>query len=236
MYDVEICLQVIRKHVYMLSADEEAMYRTFEGAFFDANGVIYVDPEDKEDRKTALRTVIRFLKERKSLLWMPEGIWNLSPNYVVLPMHYGIIEAAVAARAVIIPIALEQYDRENGIYFRVNIGSALDPSEYAGGELTKVKKIELCEMLRSKMACLKMETWEYKNREDIEPDYYNQFIRKRLEEWPHYTMEKIHQREFAPDNPVRSKEAFAFLNKVEIGKHNAFLARAKYEYNCKSVK
>lgn len=115
----------------------------------------------------------------------------------------------------------------------MNIGSAFDPSEYVNGELTKIQKMELCEMLRSTMACLKMETWEYKDRVDIAPDYYNQFIRKRLGEWPYYTMEKIHQREFDPNNLVKSKEAFSHLNKVEIGKHNAFLARAKYEYNLK---
>lgn len=231
MYDVEICLQVIRKHVYMLSADEEAMYRTFDGSFFNANGVIYVDPEDKEDRKIALQTAIKFLKKRKSLLWMPEGIWNLSPNYVVLPMHYGIIEAAAAAHALIVPIGIEQYDRADGIHFIVNIGRVFEPSKYIDGELTKEKKIELCEKLRSQMASLKIETWEHRSRASIESNYYDQFIGKRIREWPYYTMDKIHQREFNPNKLIKSEEVFAFLNKIEISKHNAFLARAWYEYN-----
>lgn len=80
MYDVAVVLQVIRKHVYLLSADEEAMYRTFDGWFFNTNGVIYVDPEDKADKKVAIETAIKYLTQGRSLLWCPEGTWNLSPQ------------------------------------------------------------------------------------------------------------------------------------------------------------
>ena len=38
LYDVEVILQTIKKHVYILSGDEEAMYRTFDGWYFDTNG------------------------------------------------------------------------------------------------------------------------------------------------------------------------------------------------------
>lgn len=89
MYDAEVALQAINRHVYMLAADEEVMYRTFDGWFFDTNGVIYVDPEDQADKKVAIETAVSYLSEGKSLLWCPEGIWDLSPNYVILPIHFG---------------------------------------------------------------------------------------------------------------------------------------------------
>lgn len=230
MYDVEVILQAIRKHVYMLSADEEAMYRTFDGWFFDTNGVIYVDPEDKADKKVAMETAINYLAQGRSLLWYPEGTWNLSPNYVILPIHYGIIEAAVRTDAIIIPIGLEQYDRMSSIDFTVNIGDIFDPTEHLDGELTRARKIVLAEMLRSDMAKLKMDAWEPTSRANISPDYWDIFVAKRLNEWPHYTMDIIHRREFNPKGLISSTDVFSHLCNISIGPHNAFLARMRYTY------
>lgn len=232
MYDVEVVLQAIRKHVYMLSADEEAMYRTFDGWFFDTNGVIYVDPEDKADKKVAIETAMKFLSKGRSLLWCPEGTWNLSPNYVILPIHYGIIEAAVQTNAVIIPIGVEQYDKTHGIDFIVNIGNAFDPKTYLNGELTKEQKIILAEMLRSDMARLKMDAWESASRTDIASDYWEVFIAKGLAEWPYYSMDIIHRREFNPNKFIEPSEAFEHLNHLIPCRENAFLWNKRY-YNAK---
>lgn len=225
LYDVEVILQTIKKHVYILSGDEEAMYRTFDGWYFDTNGVIYVDPEDPADRRTELNTAVKYLRLGQSLMWFPEGTWNLSPNYVILPIRYGIIEAAVQANAVIIPVGLEQYDKKHGIDFIVNIGTPFDPALYFSGELTKEKKIELAETLRGNMARLKMDAWEAMERADIDNGYWDAFIAKRLAEWPFYTMDIIRKRTFNPNGYVSEAEVFSHLSNISIGPHNAFLAR-----------
>lgn len=227
MYDVEVVLQAIQKHVYMLSADEEAMYRTFDGWFFDVNGVIYVDPEDKADKKVSVETAVKYLAKGRSLLWYPEGTWNLSQNYVILPIHYGIIEVAVRTNAVIIPIGLEQYDRAHSIDFSVNIGDAFDLKEHLKGELTTDQKIALAEMLRSDMAKLKLDAWEPASRASIDPNYWNTFVAKRLAEWPHYTMDIIHRREFNPQGFTSPNEAFEHLSHLIPCKENAFLFRKR---------
>lgn len=225
MYDVEVVLQSIKKHAYILSGDEEAMYRTFDGWFFDANGVIYVDPEDSADKKIAMKTAVKYLKHGQSIMWFPEGTWNLSPNYVILPIHYGIIDAAVQANAVIIPIGLEQYDKKHGIDFVVNIGALFDPTLNVNGALTKEKKIELAEMLRSDMARLKIDAWESASRTNIDPDYWEIFIAKRLAEWPYYSMDIIHRREFNPKGSTSVSEAFEHLHHLIPCLENAFLFR-----------
>lgn len=230
MYDVEVILQSVKRHVYILSGDEEAMYRTFDGWFFDANGVIYVDPEDSVDKQTAMKTAINFLKQGRSIMWFPEGTWNLSPNYVILPIHYGIIEAAVRANALIVPIGLEQYDKKHGINFVVNIGTIFDPALSVNGELTKGKKIELAEMLRSDMARLKLDAWEPMQRTKINSDYWDLFVADRFSEWPYYSMDIIRRREFNPSGFISDIEAFAHLCNISINSNNAFLARIKYKY------
>ncbi len=227
LYDVEVVLQAIKKHVYLLSGDEEAMYRTFDGWCFEANGVIYVDPEDAEDRKIALPTTIKYLRAGQSIMWFPEGTWNLSPNYVILPIHFGIIEAAASTGAVIVPVGLEQYEEKHGDRFVVNIGKAFDPALYFSGELTKEKKIELAEMLRGAMARLKLDAWEAYDRADIKAGYWDAFIAKRFAEWPYYSMDVIQRRLFNPNGYISPEEAFAHLKQLRPCRENAFLFRER---------
>lgn len=74
--------------------------------------VNYLDTNDKEDRKVVKHQMIKDLKNGANIMWFPEGTWNISPNLLVLPMRYGIIEVALEANAPIVPIALE-YDLDN---------------------------------------------------------------------------------------------------------------------------
>lgn len=227
MYDVEVILHALKKHIYILAADEEVMYRTFDGWFFDANGVIYVDPEDKDDRKVAYKTAVQHLEHGQNILWYPEGIWNLSPNYVVLPIHYGIIEAAAKTGAIIVPIGIDQEDRRFSKHFRVNIGNPFMPDRMYDSELTKEDKIELAEQLRSEMAKVKIELWSTASRQSIPEGYWDDFIQKRLAEWPHYNMEIIQRRIFNPKKHANFKDVFSHLGSIPINSRTAFLIKGE---------
>lgn len=72
------------------------------------NGLVYCDTESKSDRKIAKEV----LKNNKNLLIYPEGVWNLTPNLLSLPLFPGIIDIAKDTGADIVPIAAEQYDKD----------------------------------------------------------------------------------------------------------------------------
>lgn len=226
LYDVEAVLHAIRKHAYILSGDEEQMYRTLDGLLFDMNGVIYVDPEDSADKHVALQTAIRYLQSGRSLLWYPEGTWNLSPNVIIQPLYYGIIEAAYQSGALIVPVGLEQYDLEKGKKFIVNIGLPMDVRQLAG-QLTKASKIELAETLRGEMAAMKLAAWENASRADIPDGYADTFVNSRLSEWPCYSVELLSRRLRKPAGQVTYTEAFEHLNHLRPSRENAFLIRTR---------
>lgn len=231
MYDVEILLQVlgVKNHVYLFSADEEGMYRTFDGLIFDLNGVKYVDPEDKYDRQIGYETNVALLRHGKNVYWNAEGTWNLTESTVVLPLHKSIIEAALATKAVILPMAIEQIDGEKGHTFLVNIGSFLDPSALIK-DATEENIIDLTDCLRSEMAALKMQLWPHVSRDCIGEDYYEEYLNKRIAEWPFYNTDIIRGRIFNPEGHVKESEVMGPILKLEIGKHNAFLARVRENY------
>lgn len=99
-------------------------------------------------------------------MYFPEGTWNLSPNLPVLPFYRGIIDVALEANAIIIPIAIEQYGKQ----FVTKIGSNFDPQVYG-----KQRKAEALAALRNQMAELKWEIWQSVSivvRKSIPDNYY----------------------------------------------------------------
>ncbi len=229
-FDVDAVCSAIKRQAYLLSADEEGMYRTIEDLFFQLQGVNYLDPRDKADTDVALKTVKKYLRAGRNIYWNPEGTWNLTENYVMLPIHYGIIEAAYEAGVIIIPIGVKMIDKEKGLDFVVNIGEIFDVREMIRGELTRDLKISLAEELRSIIAGLKYDMWDSAKRDEIPDDYFRSFLERRIAEWPFYDVDIIRSRMFNPHHDVYERDVFKHLEEIEIGKHNAFLARSRRDF------
>lgn len=222
-HDIEICSQIIKKHYYLLSGDFENLHGTLEGTVVELNGVIYLNKYDKADRARSKEKSIEILKKGGNVMWFPEGIWNLSPNRPILPLPFGIIEVALKANAVIVPLAIEQYGKS----FYVNIGEKFDVAWYASRYTNVVEMKSMAIMdLRDIMATLKWEIWEHVQqwkREELPSDYFEEFINERLKEWHGFTYEDVLAREFHPKSIIAPKEVFAGLGVIEPNKTNAFL-------------
>lgn len=111
----------------------------------------------------------------------PEGDWNLYEAEIIRDIAYGTADVAVQTDAVIIPIAVEQYDK----LFVINFGHPLQSQNY------HKDKRALTLALRDTMATLKWEIWEKKgvfNRREIPDDYWDDFIYQRRKEWKGYSM------------------------------------------------
>lgn len=224
-FDIEIILEALKEHAYVLLGDPKYMYKTIDGIFLWLNGVIYVDVYNKEDRKIAKETAIKVLQKGGNVMWFIEGIWNLSPNQIVHPSSFGVIEGVLRGEAVIVPIAIEQYDKN----FCVNIGSAIDyqPNQNCYKEEFLTKKMAIRD-LRDKLAMLKWGIWKEQGifkREEIPNDYYQQYVETRLNEWPHFTIEEIKERIFKEEDIFEFEEVFEFLQKIEYNDNNAFLLK-----------
>lgn len=207
-FDIEIVNEAIELLYYLLSDDEEYMYRTIDGYITDKNGVIYVDSDFPEDKKVAKETMIKILNQGGNVMWFPEGIWNLSPNLLVLPCQYGIVEVAVRTNSVIIPIAIDQRKKD----FIVNIGDCIYPERFKLYNINDVdQKIRGIDMLRDKLATLKWEIWEkfpIESRDSLPDDYYDKFVKEKIAEWPFLTKEDIDKRVFKPKNILTSEDVY----------------------------
>ena len=150
-YDIERVYEALNEHSILLFGTPEDVHGTFDGFMLEKILVNYLDINDKEDRKVVKRQMIKDLKNGANIMWFPEGTWNISPNLLVLPIRYGIIEVALEANVPIVPIALE-YDLDNKIYY-INIGENFYANKY-------LNKIDAITELRDTLATLKWEIFE----------------------------------------------------------------------------
>ena len=192
--DVEVVSEVLKKQYFLLLREFKNLKGTLNGLAIALSGVIYVDPFDRQDRNSAKEKMIAALKEGANVMLFPEGVWNLSPNVLVLPLFWGVIEIAHRANTAILPIGVQQFGRNFyvtfGKMFPVN-ALLKDP-----GQLTLIEKQSILSRLRDEMATLIWTLLEERGvyrRSGILPDEHERYIAERLKEWPFLDIEELRQ-------------------------------------------
>lgn len=218
--DVECLFEAIKNPCYLFLGDPRELCVNFDGLMLYLNGVICLDSYDKEDRYIAKQTAISLLKRGGSLMIYPEGAWNITENLPVMPLFAGMAEIAIAANAEIVPVAIERYDTQ----FYVIIGQNLKCDGY-----TAEDKKRLTEELYSALVNLKWEIWEYmglQSRSTIEKGYSKVFVEEIInEKETSYTVQDVYDTKFRVKGVTEPWEAFAFLERLEPKRENAFLFR-----------
>lgn len=186
-FDYEMLIEACDIFAYPFAGDWELMYATVDDYFLRANGVLWVDTSDKEDRQNSFKFMLKALKQGIPMLIYPEGIWNLTANLPMMKIFPGAVQAAKECNVPIIPIAIEQ----SGKHFLLNVGEEMDFAD--------TEESVAVQTLRDTLATLKWEIWEYLPKEkrfDIPIDYHEKFVEERLAECAGFTKELVEGRMF----------------------------------------
>ncbi len=220
--DVEVVFESIGKPSWLMLADCREMYRNISGMMLDLNGVITFDTAYKEDRHFAKLRSIELLKRGQNLIIFSEGAYNISPNQLVMYPYVGTADIAITTGADIVPIAIVR----DGSDYYVNIGENINTQEYNIN-----RRFELISMIRDVLATLCWEIVEMlpvTKRASFRDDYYDKVFLKEMfadNDGYTYTLQDVKDTLFNPKGIVDSQEAFAFMEKLDPKKENAFLFR-----------
>lgn len=216
-FDIEVISEAIKEHYYLLSGDYEHIQGIIDAPFLALNGVIYFNEKDKNDRKLVSKKMINHLNDGGNLMYFIEGTWNITPNLPMLPCYWGIVDVARNGKAIIIPVACEQYGKK----FKVNIGKNFDMLNYGEGEKSKA-----INDLRDVLSTLKWEIWETEaplSRDKLNGGEWEEYVSQRFKEWPYFNEEYIRGLVYKPKDVVENEEAYALVKKLTPNKNNAFL-------------
>ena len=219
MDDIPIVCEVVKRHVFVLISSIDRM--TINGMLMCANGVVWVNRLEKESKAEAKRALLRHLSLGRSILLFPEGVWNISPNLLMLPMHYGIIDISLVANVPIIPIVTHY---NNGSY-HVRIGDAFHPATDKRTSICRLRDI-MATYLYELIESVSLEKKENVSFDCFEKDIlrrFNQYPRARKNPKSHIEYESRFI--FQPKEVITADKAFAHLSNITITKENAFLLK-----------
>jgi len=218
-HDIPTVSEISNEHFYLLLGVQKL--RIIDRIAFFLLGRIYVDRKNKESKRMAKEQMIDLSSKGNHLLMFPEATWNTTPNKLVLPLNWGIIDIARTTGAKIKPINFEYV--EDKCY--VNVGDDIIVSK-EDDKQTKIDELE------ESMATLKWETLEKfgtfercsiteKDFECYTTDRYDEY--KPLDvEYEQSVIRKVYDTE---------EEVFAHFRDIEITKDNVFLLKLKNAYN-----
>ena len=193
-FDIPVALRAVKQDCVVLVGEQRLGFA--DKLFFWLAGTVYTDRLSRDDGTRTKEVLVSLLKQGKSVIWFPEGTWNLTDNQLMLPMKWGIIEVARKASVPIVPGAL-MYNRDDMIC-SVRFGAPLEQNDL------KPKK-EAVERLRDEIASQRWELMtrtKMLERSAIDVDELRGQITCAIDEYPSIQWEYEEQCVFVPKNPV----------------------------------
>lgn len=101
--DIAASIHVTR-HSYMFFGSLPHFYNTFDGFALFLNGVILCNRKRRTSKKNAYELAVSTLRQGKDLIIYPEGVWNKTPEKLVLDLWPGVYRMAKETGRKVIPI------------------------------------------------------------------------------------------------------------------------------------
>lgn len=220
--DIEIIMEAIPFHMFLLSGDFDNVHGTISGSMLEKNGIVYFDMNDKKDRNNVKKTIKDVLNNKINLLWFYEGSWNLSPNKPYYNGKYFMVEAAIESNALVLPVSFDMIGKEA----YVNIGNFIDfRKKYGYRQLSHEEKKEALDEIMGQIGSGLFDIWENRGitrRDELSDNYFEDYKKEVLSEW-YFSEEDIEKKHFRDKNYVSKEEAFNHLKTMKLTKNNAFL-------------
>lgn len=136
--DISLNINAIDQHALTVFASIPVYLRSFEGISLWVKGVLAFDRKDKESRKSVIPKIEYAIDLGADGEMYVEGVWNKTPNLLVLKLFKGIYKVCVKKNAIIVPIGNLQVEKESYVI----IGKPFDITKYSEEEgMAKLRDI-----------------------------------------------------------------------------------------------
>lgn len=92
------------RHSYLFFGSLPHFFNTFDGVALLLNGVILCNRKNREMKKAASALAVESLKKGNDITLLPEGVWNKTPEKLVLDLWPGIYRMARETGRAIVPV------------------------------------------------------------------------------------------------------------------------------------
>jgi len=103
--DVLASITALTRHAYILFGSLPQFYNTFDGVTAWLNGVVMSNRKSNVSKKASLKKAITTIEYGADLLIFGEGVWNKTPNRLLLDFWPGIYRIAKETGCLVVPMA-----------------------------------------------------------------------------------------------------------------------------------
>ena len=181
--DVVATLAVAR-HAYILFGSLPQFFNSFDGVGAWINGSVMCNRKVKKSKRASVEAAKQLLRQGVDMLIYPEGVWNKTPEKLMLPLWPGAVRLARETGSVIVPVIHYLADAHKKYPGNVIHTVVADPIR-----VDDLEEAEALELLRDTMA-----TWYF-----LLMEKYGQSTREAVlegfatadEAWEHYLSRHI---------------------------------------------
>lgn len=102
-----------QRHAYLLFGSLPQFYNTIDGITAWLNGVVMFNRKAASSRHSSIAKAVRAMRLGTDLIAFPEGVWNKSPNALLIDLWSGIYKIACETGAKIVPVVHYIHDTGN---------------------------------------------------------------------------------------------------------------------------
>lgn len=140
-----------KRNAWFLFGSLPQFYNTFDGITAWLNGLVLVNRKNKKSKQRAFEACKQALLNGVDLIVYPEGVWNKTPEKLILPLWSGFYKMAKETGAYIVPVV--HYKRDFYKTDKNDVIHTIIDNPIKIGEYDEAEAIEL---VRNKMA-----TWYF---------------------------------------------------------------------------
>lgn len=234
--DILASVLAAEKHAYLMFASLPQFFNTLDGITAWLNGVVLMNRRVKESKKMGFDKSVDLLERGTSLIVFPEGVWNKTPNLLMLEAWKGAIELSKMTGAKIIPM-LHHIDDPTYTSENNSIYTLTDNPFSFNGLSTDAAK----ELLRDTMASkyyLMLEKYAQAKRYDIvaafasSEEAWDDQLQKRIATADRYDPNAETQADYRNRRIIRPEDVFEPIANAILTKENC----GHVEYAKKLVK
>lgn len=102
--DDTLATVLVSRHSYVMIASLPMFFNSLDGILAFLNGVVLMNRKVKESKSCAARTAIEVLNMGADLILFPEGVWNKTPERLLIDLWPGVYRMATESGCPVVPV------------------------------------------------------------------------------------------------------------------------------------
>lgn len=182
--DVAATVVAAKRHFYILFGSLPQFYNTFDGVSAWLNGSILLNRKVKKSSQSTVAKAAQVLNAGADLMLYPEGVWNKSPNRLLLDFWPGIYRICKETGVQVVPIV--HYIEDSAKRTPDNIVHTVVDDPIRLDDKTETEALELLRDTIATWKFLMMEQYGRSTREEVFRGF-NSYE----EAWEHHLTQRV---------------------------------------------